>query len=134
MRKLFASVLLAGFAATTIPAAALDRTVPPNTTSMIDFVGSFDTRTCQNGPKPRVRIADPKHGRVTMEWTSRKVDASLLRAGNRKCVGTTMRGMAIYYTPNSGYTGRDKVGIRYRYGPAGYHSRSAGKTIRIRVQ
>ena len=126
----FATVTLAASAT----AAQAQTVVPAGKTTEVDFVGSYNMRTCQNGPRAQVRIRNPKHGRVSTKWVSRKIQANQVRSGGRKCVGRTMKGMAVYYTPNRGYRGADSFRINWSYPTGNGTRRSAGGTVRVRVQ
>ena len=113
------------------PAHAQGATVPANRTTEVGFFWALDPRTCGNLAKPRVRIRQPKNGKVTTKWVTRTVQFPGNRG--RKCNGTKGRGTAIYYTPNRGYRGPERFGITASSRLDG-RSRNFSEVFRFRVQ
>jgi hypothetical protein len=59
---------------------------------------TFDGR-CQSRPAPRVRVcAQPRYGRIVMRYETYKITSQ--QFGTVRCVGTTQRGIAMYYFIN----------------------------------
>lgn len=68
---------------------------------------------CSQIDYPAMTIAEkPKHGRLEIvhEPVYPKLDGK-----QSKCATTKVNGVVAYYTPNPGYTGRDRLVIRSPY-------------------
>lgn len=68
---------------------------------------------CSQIDYPAMTIAEkPKHGRLEIvhEAVYPKLDGK-----QSKCATTKVNGVVAYYTPNPGYTGRDRLVIRSPY-------------------
>lgn len=104
----FLSTAVAAVAAALLfltPAIGAEKyTVPANKTSGLTFIyhATGQGYNCQSSGRGKFRVVDePKHGSVRLEWRKMKGD---FKGG---CKGSTMNGLAVYYTPHKGYRGKD---------------------------
>jgi hypothetical protein len=111
MRFLSAVAALAAtvFLAFSPTLAAEKKTVPANKTSGIGFF-YFSTslgNNCQTPGRGTFKVtSEPEHGRVHLEWRKLKSD---FQGG---CKNSTMSGVAVWYTPEKGFRGKDDFTFR----------------------
>jgi hypothetical protein len=110
------SVLPASIVLALLPptlAAAETATVAPGVKSQITTHMSYDGQ-CKPFRVVIETLAAPKNGTVTTEPKDIVVPATTPRGGQQqsKCVGQTIRGVAIFYQSKPGFTGQDS--FRYR--------------------
>jgi hypothetical protein len=109
MRRFLFSGFLAGLLSVAAFAAQAQQTsnltVPAGQTSTLLSVPFWDGK-CQFGGYPDILVQEqPSHGQVRAQRVSRlRVPAN---AG--ACAGKMVKGTVLYYTPNRGYRGRDRV-------------------------
>ena len=124
---------IVGVALSLTAANAQSRDVPAGKTTMIEFVGSYDTRRCMNGARPRLKVS-AANGTVTTKWTSRRVTKAAVGPRHRKCAGRMMKGMAVYYTPDRGYRGPDQVNISFSYDQGNGRRKNASGAVSLNVR
>ena len=122
------TALLACAVLAAVPAAAAERTVPANRTTELAFLNVYNTHGCRYGARPKLRLRQPEHGRITTRWLRRPYAAGPSSQGAEKCKGRDMYGLAVYYTPDRGYRGPDDYYLRWTYQTAsGYRGFLGGR-------
>lgn len=107
-------------------------TVPKNKRTLVGTYANYAEGTCRAGAIPQMKVGQkPKHGKVTFKQISGKLGKD---AG--ACAGQTVKGIAVYYTPKSGYRGEDRFSAGYtafRY-VGSHHIKSISDTYIITVK
>ena len=116
------------------PAQAQSIEVPAGKTTMIDFVGSFNMKTCTHGACPRVKLNGAANGKITTKWTSITLNQRQVGPAARRCSGHRMKGMAIYYTPDRGFRGTDRVSFGFSYDRGDGRRNNSGRALRVNVR
>ncbi|OBZ96200.1 hypothetical protein ADU59_07530 [Pararhizobium polonicum] len=107
-------------------ANAAEISIPANRESAINFVTGV-TPSCRNIGKPKMKVVkEPAHGSVRFQWTKYKI-------GNisRLCDGKPAWGMAILFTPQPGFRGKDS--FTFGMSMQRYENRSDTKYIQDSV-
>ena len=129
---LLSLALAATAACTTTPSGSSALTVPAGRASTIDSVSVFDPTTCRNNRLPNVRFVQPENGRVTTRPTSFALRPNTVR--ERKCAGSTVRGLEIVYTPKPGFRGADPFTARISYETLPGRRRTSNRTYPVTVR
>lgn len=99
-------------------------------TNLIYQFAVYDPDTCGSMGYSKPSLRQPKNGRLTSKRVRYRTDLS----GN--CTGRMVNGVAVYYTPSSGFRGVEKV--RFGFGfpkfadsiSGGYHNVRGTLTVK----
>jgi hypothetical protein len=104
VRIFLAITMIMSFAADAF-ADRVKTTVPKNRKTLVGTYANYAEGTCRAGAIPQMKVTrKPKHGKVSFRQVSGKLGKN---AG--PCAGETVKGVAVYYTPKSGYRGGRQV-------------------------
>ena len=132
MRGLMRSVLLTGCLAIVSPGQAQS---PPPGEAVVQVAGGQEvmvmalTNTggeCSGFPMPDVRIPEPPRNGTTIV----RYGLSTFPANAPQCAGRQVPGLGVFYRPNTGFTGLDRV--RIESGAPGQPSQG-GQTFNLAV-
>lgn len=121
-------------ACTTTGGSGGGQNVPAGRSTQVGFVSVFNPQTCQNARLPRATVVQPANGTVVTRARTDTFRSDDLRAGNRKCAGSPVRGLAVVYTPNAGYRGPDQFVVRISYEQRVGARSTSSQTYRVNVQ
>jgi hypothetical protein len=131
VRIFLAITMIMSFAADAF-ADRVKTTVPKNRKTLVGTYANYAEGTCRAGAIPQMKVTrKPKHGKVSFRQVSGKLGKN---AG--PCAGETVKGVAVYYTPKSGYRGEDRFSTGYtafRY-VGSHHIKSISDTYIITVK
>ncbi len=107
MRFFAAAAAIAGiFGLSTVAFADETRTVAAGKTTMINHHESWHGE-CEQGPLATIDITkQPSHGKINVTIQMQKIEKNEIGGGD-KCIGRSVKGVAVYYTPQNGFTGTD---------------------------
>jgi hypothetical protein len=109
--SILSAILFAAILSISTTASAETRKVPANKTSAVTFIyySTGKGYNCLTSGRGKYHVArEAEHGTVRLEW--RKVKGDFQRG----CKGTTMNGLAVWYTPHKGYRGKDVFTVQMR--------------------
>jgi len=80
-----------------------------NHKTQFQFFYYFSGINCRAGPKTKHKVTkEPKNGSLSFAWISQVPHGKV----KNKCRGKPTKGLAVYYTPNRGFKGKDKFSYR----------------------
>lgn len=85
-------------------AQTVDGVVKANRTSTIHYYAVFHPNTCAALEPPRLKVISVGHGTV-------RGSIERLEITEGRCKGFNVKGLVIYYTPDRGFRGRDRVRV-----------------------
>lgn len=97
---------------------ALNRHTPAGQEVRVGNYGHWSAN-CNSGAVPKATVLrQPEHGRVDMREGLFKATHILI--GNSQCEGTTLNGRLIYYIPDPGFKGTDRLLYEVRLTPQAF--------------
>ncbi len=91
--------------ADTAPAHTLRRSTAVDTDVRINTYVQYRARGCAAEGGPRIELrTKPAHGTVSLRASSVVISES----PTGECAGSTLPGLAVWYTPQPGYSGQDR--------------------------
>lgn len=76
---------------------------------LVRHYGSWD-KDCRAKEAPQIEVTEaPSHGTVSTRANTSKITE--VRLGGEQCLGHSVAGIAVYYTPQAGFRGIDNLGI-----------------------
>ena len=86
-------------------AAAFTKVTGQNETVRIGSHASWDTN-CQGGPARVEIVAQPQHGHLSAQ--DGPITVTRVDRGSRRCLGQSIMGRVVFYTPQPGFVGLDQ--------------------------
>ena len=78
-------------------------------TSGIYYFWSYNPTTCYGSPYPKIRLKQPKHGKLT----HRKEKARIPKG--KPCAGKISYRAVVYYKPDRGFRGKENVSFGFSF-------------------
>lgn len=92
-------------------AGTYKRDVPANRSTVVESHAVYNKGTCYGGEIPQMKVTKkPEHGQVKIRRTAFK-----LSKDTGKCAGKSVKGVAVSYTPNKGFRGKDEFKLGFSF-------------------
>jgi len=121
------SLILAGTMTTQASAASVTRNVSAGKTSLIFSFYVYDPDQCASSAYPKPSLSNPKNGKLTSKRTPFRIPKG------KKCAGTKVNAVSVYYTPKAGFRGKDTARFGYRYFQYTGEDKTSYYNVRARI-